>query len=238
MNELPPLNDDSKASDNSSELKLELLQPEREKIDTDFLNINKTQSQPNEPVINEPVIDEQWLSLTQDWQSQPYEKTDIKALLKQTKRRILQAKALLLFDTVSTLAIFVAILYGYFFTGWGKTLLIFLGISGLMSIGYVYLAAKIRFASWKVFNENPNNIIQIALEGCQSSIKFIKLVKFTFIFSTPLVNWFVFEMAAQRDKSVWLSFLIANSALLLAYGVTHFYHKKRQAELKQLTSSH
>ena len=33
------------------------------------------------------MLDEQWLSLTQDWQAQPFEKTDMAALVKQTKRR-------------------------------------------------------------------------------------------------------------------------------------------------------
>ena len=41
------------------------------------------------------ILDEQWLSLSQDWQSQPYEKTDIQALLKQTKKRTLLALSLI-----------------------------------------------------------------------------------------------------------------------------------------------
>ena len=58
-------------------------------------------------------LDDQWQSLVDDWQSQPYQKVDIQALLKQSQKRTLGAKLLLLFDIVATLAIIIAFIVGY-----------------------------------------------------------------------------------------------------------------------------
>ena len=59
----------------------------------------------NNPLPEEKPIDEEWLLLSRDWQTQPYAKTDIRKLVKQTKNRTLKAKLLFAINVFFTLAI-------------------------------------------------------------------------------------------------------------------------------------
>jgi len=95
------------------------------------------------------VLDEQWLSLSQDWQSQPYEKTDIQTLLKQTKKRTLLAKSLLLIDAIATLGLIIALLVGLYQGDWGTATIAYLAFGAITSVVFVYYEIKIRLRIWQ-----------------------------------------------------------------------------------------
>ncbi|GAA0810402.1 hypothetical protein GCM10009111_01230 [Colwellia asteriadis] len=182
-----------------------------------------------------PMLDEQWLSLTQDWQEQSFEKTDMNALVKQTKRRTYWAKSLLVLDVISTLFIFAMFVYGYFNDVWSTATQVFLLGSGIGSSIYVYYEFKIRLNTWQKNCGSPEKALENAIASCQSSISYIKLIKYSFWAMLPIMNYYFYIASQEFEKSPWPPFIVVNSLIVIIWLVTHVFHKKRLKELSLLT---
>jgi hypothetical protein len=180
------------------------------------------------------VLDEQWLSLSQDWQSQPYEKTDIQTLLKQTKKRTLLAKSLLLIDAIATLGLIIALLVGLYQGDWGTATIAYLAFGAITSVVFVYYEIKIRLRIWKHSCDSPDKAVANAIAGVESSIKYIKLIKLSCWLLLPAVNWYIYAMIGETEQSPWQPFFVINMVIVSLWLVSHWFHKKRTKELSQL----
>ncbi|KGJ88947.1 hypothetical protein [Colwellia psychrerythraea] len=181
------------------------------------------------------VLDEQWLSLSQDWQSQPYEKTDIQALLVQTKKRTLLAKSLLVIDVVATLGLIIALLVGLYQGDWGRATITYLAFGAITSVVFVYYEIKIRLRIWQHSCDSPDKAVANAIAGVESSIKYIKLIKLSCWLLFPAVNWYLYAMIGESEKSPWPPYLIINIIIVSLWLVSHWFHIKRTKELSQLS---
>ena len=181
------------------------------------------------------LLDEQWLTLSQDWQSQPYEKTDIQALLKQTKKRTLLAKSLLAIDVIATVGLIIVLLVGLYQGDWGTATIAYLAFGAITSIVFVYYEIKIRLRIWQHSCDSPDKAVANAIAGLESSIKYIKLIKLSCWLLLPAVNWYVYAMIEELEKSPWPSFFAVNIVMVILWLISHWFHKKRTKELSQLS---
>jgi hypothetical protein len=181
------------------------------------------------------VLDEQWLSLSQDWQSQPYEKTDIQALLKQTKKRTLLAKSLLVIDVIATVGLIIALLVGLYQGDWGTATIAYLAFGAITSVVFVYYEIKIRIRIWQHSCDSPDKAVANAIAGVESSIKYIKLIKLSFGLLLPAVNWYIYAMIGETEKSPWPPFFVINMVIVSLWLISHWFHQKRTKELIQLS---
>lgn len=189
----------------------------------------------NEP-LDTSVLDEQWAEMTQDWQTQPFVKTNMSALVQQTKRSIYRAKALLAFDVIGTVLLLLAVAYGYFVKQWQTPTLIYLAIAGFLSIFFVYYEIKIRLASWRLSEINPENIIENAIANTKASIQYIRLIKLSCYVLIPLMNWYIVEIVTLKEKPLLFPLLFSNSFILVMFLISHYFHRKKNKELKQIQS--
>jgi len=189
----------------------------------------------NSPVSDEQPLDEDWLLLSQDWQAQPFEKTDIKALLKQTKKRTLLAKSLLAIDVIATFGIFIALLVGLYQGDWGTATISYLLFGFITSVVFVYYEIKIRLRIWQHSCDSPDKAVANAIAGVESSIKYTKLIKLSCWVLLPVVNWYVYVMIQESEKSPWPPFFVMNSFILVMWFITHWFYLKREKELQQLS---
>ncbi|PKI13935.1 hypothetical protein [Colwellia sp. 12G3] len=188
------------------------------------------------PPLDKQPLDESWLLLSQDWQSQPYEKTDIPALLKQTKKRTLLAKSLLVIDVIATLGLIIALLVVLYQGGWGTATIAYLAFGSIMSVAFVYYEIKIRLRIWQQSCDSPDKAVANAIAGVKSSISYIKLIKLSCWLLLPVVNWYVYVMIEESEKSPWPPFFAINTFIIIMWLITHWFHKKRARELSQLTA--
>lgn len=184
--------------------------------------------------LDSSVIDEQWAQMSQDWQSQPIIKTDINRLLKQTKQRTVWAKSLLVIDIMATLAMLFVASYMWLSGSKDQATIIYLGGGGILSIIFVIFAIKARLSAWKINCGSPDKAIEHAIVGCQSSISYIKLIKFSCLIIGPFANWYVFAVTEQLEKSPIVGLAILNIFLVSIWLVSQSFYIKRQKELKQL----
>jgi hypothetical protein len=180
------------------------------------------------------ILDEQWLALSQDWQSQPYEKTDIQALLKQTKKRTLLAKSLLAIDAIATVGLIIALLVGLYQGDWGTATIAYLAFGAITSVVFVYYEIKIRLRIWQHSCDSPDKAVANAIAGVESSIKYIKLIKLSCWLILPAANWYVYAMIGESEKSPWPPFFVINIIVVSLWFLSHWFHKKRAKELSQL----
>lgn len=192
---------------------------------------NTKQSSPEEQ-----PLDDDWLLLSQDWQAQPYEKTDIDALLKQTKKRTLLAKSLLGIDIVATIGLFIALFVGLYIGDWGTATIAYLSFGSIGSLVFVYYEIKIRLQIWQHCCDSPDKAVANAISGIESSIRYIKLTKLSCWFLLPAANWYIYAMLEESEKSPWPPFFVMNSFIIVMWSITHWFHLKRKKELKQLCS--
>tara|TARA_R100001377_G_scaffold66554_1_gene41801 strand:- start:373 stop:1038 length:666 start_codon:yes stop_codon:yes gene_type:complete len=180
------------------------------------------------------ILDEQWLTLSQDWQSQPYEKADIQALLKQTKKRTLLAKSLLAIDAITTIGLIIALVVGLYQGDWGTATIAYLAFGAITSVVFVYYEIKIRLRIWQHSCDSPDKAVANAIEGAESSIKYIKLIKLSCWLILPAANWYIYAMVSGSEKSPWPPFFVINIVIVSLWLVSHWFHKKRTKELSQL----
>lgn len=181
------------------------------------------------------LLDEQWLTLSQDWQNQPYEKTDIQALLKQTKKRTLLAKSLLAIDIIATVGLITTLLIGLYQGDWGTATIAYLAFGAITSVIFVYYEIKIRLRIWKHSCDSPDKAVANAIAGLESSIKYIKLIKLSCWLLLPAVNWYIYVMIEESEKSPWPPFFVINLVIVILWLVSHWFHQKRTKELNQLS---
>lgn len=202
-----------------------------------LLNEDKTSSDKEENnAIDMSINDEQWQSLTQDWQSQPVEKTDIQALLKQTKRRTAWAKTCFGLNVIATIGLFIAFVYGLFEDEFGTPWNTYLGGGAFMSMIFVYYEIKIRAKTWGQISDSPDKAIENALAGCESSMKYMALTKWSCLPFGILANWFVYSVGQADDKPVLGAFIFINVFIAVMYLITELIHRKRKREFKELTN--
>jgi hypothetical protein len=185
--------------------------------------------------VDTSIIDEQWNNLSQDWQSQPIEKTDIQALLKQTKRRTVWAKTCLGLNVIATVGLFISFVYGIFQGEFGSPWNIYLGGGGFMSLIFVYYEVKIRAKTWSQISDSPDKAIENALAGCESSMKYMSLTKWSCLPFAILANWFVYSIGQQDNKPVLGAFIFINVFIVVMYLITELIHRKRKREFIVLT---
>jgi len=182
------------------------------------------------------VLDEQWAEMSQDWQTQPFVKTDMSSVVQRTKQSIFRAKALLAFDVFGTVLLLFAVVYGYFIAHWQTPTLIYLGIAGFLSIFFVYYEIKIRLSSWRLFEINPENIIDNAIANVKASIQYIKLIKLSCYAIIPLMNWYIVEMVTLKEKPLLVPLVLSNGFILVMFLISHYFHLKKNKELEQIES--
>jgi hypothetical protein len=188
------------------------------------------------PPLNEQPLDENWLILSRDWQAQPFEKTDINKLLKQTKRRTLWAKSLLAIDIIATLGLIIALMVGLYQGDWGTATIAYFTFGSLGSVVFVYYEIEIRLRIWQRSCDSPDKAVENAIAGVESSIKYIKLIKWSCWLLLPVVNWYIYAMIEASEKSPLPAFIFINVFVISMWLVTHWFHKKRDKELAQLIS--
>ncbi len=182
----------------------------------------------------EQQLDEDWLNLSQDWQNQPFEKTDISKLVKKTKNRTLKAKLLLAINILFTLAVIGTLFIALYQGDWDKPTLAYLGFGSIGSIIFVYYEIKIRLSFWSHLCDSPDKAIANAIAGVESSINYLKLTKLSCYVFLPVVNYYLYVMSQTSDTPTWLPLLMTNSILLISWLISHWFHKKRLQERSQL----
>jgi len=190
-----------------------------------------TLDKPDQP---HEMPDTDWLAMSNDWQSQPFAKADIEVLLKRTRRRTYWAKSCLALNIIATISILAGFIYGLLHDEFGEPVNSYLGICGLLSIVFVYYELKIRLTTWQQCCDSPDKAISNAIAGCESSIKYFVLTKVSFIPFLAVINWFLFTIDGESEKTTWPPIIFVNSFMLIAYCVTEFLLRKRRAELKKL----
>jgi len=182
------------------------------------------------------MLDEQWAEMAQDWQSQPFVKTDINKLLKQTKQRTLIAKLLLSIDIIATLGMLIAGFFMWINNSKDQATMIYLGGGGALSVIFVYFAVKFRMTAWRANCGSPDKAIEHAIAGCQSSLSYIKLIKLSCFAIWPISNWYLFTASQQMSKSPMSGFIFLNVLIVTVWLITHTFYLKRNKELKFLKS--
>lgn len=186
---------------------------------------------------SQEALDNTWVELTQDWQSQPYEKVDVQALLSQTQKRTFWAKFLLALNILATVCFIVVVIVMWLSNSQDKTTMTYLIFAAVGSVIFVYYEIKIRLIAWQQVSASPDMAVKNAIKGIESSINYIRLTKFSCWFLVPAGSWYVIEMAKQNDKSMWLGLIIMNVSVGVMWGVTHLFHRKRKAELAKLKNT-
>jgi len=220
-----PLNEKAKANMQSEQQKETLL---------DVTSIPVSNNSADEKETS--VLDEQWAEMTQDWQAQSVPKTDISALLAQTKRRTLWAKGCLGLNVLFTIAVIIAFLIGLFQGEYGTPMNTYLGIASIGTAIFVYYEVKIRLQTWRQCCDSPDKAIDNAIVACESSIKYMILNKISCIPFAMAGNWFIVVMAEENEKSPLKGLLFINFFLIFVYVVADKLHKKRKKELQRLMS--
>lgn len=205
--------------------------------DNPAINASTTSKKEQSSASSQEALDNTWAELAQDWQSQPYEKVDVQALLTQTKKRTYWAKFLLGLNILATISIIIVVIVMWLRNSQDKTTMTYLIFAAVGSIVFVYYEIKIRLNAWQQISTSPDLAVKYAIKGIESSINYIRLTKFSCWFFVPAGNWYVIEMAQQSDKPLWLGLIMMNSAMALIWGMTHFFHLKRKTELAKLKTS-
>lgn len=198
-------------------------------------SMTSKKEQPSEK--SQEVFDSTWAELTQDWQSQPYEKVDVQALLSQTQKRTFWAKFLLALNILATVCFIAVVIVMWLSNSQDKTTMTYLIFAAVGSVIFVYYEIKIRLIAWQQVSASPDMAVKNAIKGIESSINYIRLTKFSCWFLVPAGSWYVIEMAKQNDKSMWLGLIIINVSVGVMWGITHLFHRKRKAELAKLKNT-
>lgn len=179
-------------------------------------------------------IDMQWAELAEDWQSQPYPKTDINKLIQKTKRRVIAAKCCLALDVLGTIAIFIFFLVSLFSDNQNKATLYYLGFGSIFALAFCIHTVRFRIQGWRQLSDSPDQAITNAIANCKSSIKYLQMSKLSCYLLLPAVNWYLYELATSADKPLWPPLLFINIFVAVVWGVSHYLLSKRKSELIQL----
>ncbi|RHW77608.1 hypothetical protein [Colwellia sp. RSH04] len=179
-------------------------------------------------------IDDAWAELSQDWQAQPTPKTDIQALLKQTRRRTFGAKLCFALNVIATLSLIGVFIYGVFDNQLGDPFNTYIGFGALLSVFFVSFEIKIRAATWRQLCDSPDKAIENAVIACKSSMNYMRMTKYSFIPFLILVNWFIFALEETTEKSIIPPLIFVNSFMLAMFVLFEYLHRKRKKQYQQL----
>ena len=180
------------------------------------------------------VLDDTWAELSQDWQAQPTPKTDIQALLRQTRRRTYGAKFCFALNVIATLSLIVVFIYGLIDNQLGDPFNTYIGLGALISVFFVYFEIKIRAATWRQLCDSPDKAIENAVIACKSSMNYMRMTKYSFIPFLVLVNWFIFAIEETTEKSIIPPLLFVNGFMLVMFAIFEYLHRKRKKQYQQL----
>ncbi|GHE94922.1 hypothetical protein [Thalassotalea profundi] len=178
----------------------------------------------------------QWAELTKDWQSQTYPKTDIKQLIKQTKRRVKAAKYWLAVDIIGTMAIIIGFFIALFFYENDKATLYYLGFGSIVTSIFCIHTVNFRIRGWRQLSDSPDQAIHNAIKNAESSKRYLNLCKISCYILLPAVNWYLFEVSTLAEKPILPPLLFINVFVAGMWGASHYYLVKRKKEIKQLKS--
>ena len=180
------------------------------------------------------LSEDDWLTMSEDWQSQPFTKIDIQRLSKQTQRRTLWAKVCLTLNTVVTLAIIMLFIYGLRQGDFSQTVNIYLGIGSMLSLIFTGYEFKIRLKAWQACCDSPDKAVQHAMTGIESSINYCRLTKLSMVALLMLLNWFFYAVSSQSEKNIWSVLIFVNGFILIVCIFTNIIQRKRKAEYQRL----
>ncbi|NMP30887.1 hypothetical protein HII17_04860 [Thalassotalea sp. M1531] len=179
-------------------------------------------------------LDEQWDSLVEDWQSQPYEKVNITKLIHQLKKRTLYAKSVLGLDVLATLFLFSALFYELKQVPVDIATVIFVGIGAVGSLIYTIVEFNIRIKTWRLDASDPKQAFEKNISGLKGAIQFANLWLYSCYIICPIVNWYIWELSKTSEKPILPAYLFANGLVAVMLIGAYIYKNKRQTELKQM----
>ncbi|WDE00118.1 hypothetical protein [Thalassomonas actiniarum] len=186
------------------------------------------------PLNEQSPLDDSWLAISQDWQEQPYEKANLDVLVKKTRRRTWWAKFLLAANILATLGILIALIAGLYQDNRQTPTLAYLAFGFVFSVVFVYYEIKIRRSAWQLTDAGPDEALKAAVLGCQSSLQYARLMKWSFYLLIIPANWYAYAMMQLRETFSWKAFVFVNGLLAVMYICSHIYQKKRERELASL----
>lgn len=177
-----------------------------------------------------------WQVLSQDWQSQPYQKSDIEALIKQTRRRVFWAKTILALDLISTLSLIVLFFVGMVSDAWSVATSLYIGFGAIVSVAFCVYTFRFRMNVWRQVAQSPENAIPNAMANCQASIRYFEVCKWFAYILFPVANWYIYEVAKVNETPLLRGIVLANALILAVWGGCHYFQKKRHKEYIHLSS--
>ncbi|REL25940.1 hypothetical protein DXX93_04770 [Thalassotalea euphylliae] len=188
----------------------------------------------SEQVAENDLLDQQWSTLVEDWQSQPYEKVDMTKLVKQLKKRTLAAKAILGFDVLATVSLFsiLAHLFTEQESDWPS--IIYIAFAAFGSLIYTIIEFKIRIKTWRMDASDPEQVFEKNISGVKGAIQYAKLWIVSCYLLAPVMNWYLWEVSKTQDDNMLPMFLFANGLLTVMVVGAYLYKRKRVKELENI----
>jgi hypothetical protein len=114
--------------------------------------------------------DQQWLSLTQDWQSQPTQAVDSQKLLKTIKRR---SAVIWLTSILDVVVVAGAWCFGLWmsFEPEKQMVAVFVLMSALWGSVIVYIEFSMRKGTWTMSEAGNSSILDFSIKRCEVAIK-------------------------------------------------------------------
>ncbi|WP_448569771.1 hypothetical protein [Thalassotalea ganghwensis] len=190
----------------------------------------------NSPLEQLTDDDLDWQNLSSDWQSQPFQKTDISALIKQTRRRVIWAKSLLVIDIVSTLSLIIMFFAGLWVLDWSFATLCYVAFGSVFSVIFCIYTVSIRLKAWRQMCQSPDKALENAIANCLSSVKYMKVCKLSVYILFPVVNWYIYELSKIKEVGAYEGYAYSNILLLSVWGIFEYYYRKSRTEYIHLSS--
>ena len=105
---------------------------------------------------------------------------------------------------------------------------------GIRKSAEIFPLFRSRNGTWQLSNEKPQSIVESALHGYRSSLRFLKLLKVTNYTLFIALNITLYAISLSREKPILIPVLIANTVLVVLHIVVIAFQRKRQAELSQM----
>lgn len=178
-------------------------------------------------------LDDNWLDIAKDWQTQIYQQADIEQLISSIKWRITKSKCLLGLNIIATFALLAAFVVGVSLD-WDTPLLAYLGFGVFGSGIFVAYEYKIRKVTWQYKDSTPEEVMRSVAANYRASIAYLNLNMIGFVASLPAANWFVYETIVSGGDSPVKGMVIANVAVLSACLYVHVLKRRRKKSLEEV----
>ncbi|WP_448211355.1 hypothetical protein [Colwellia sp. MEBiC06753] len=180
-------------------------------------------------------LDDNWQTLVDDWQSQPYQAQDIDKLVKQLSHRTLMAKVILAFDILATLFLLGCLVYQLKTDPDDTATLVFLAVGGLGSLVYTILEFRIRIRTWQLDASDPQQAFEKSISGIKGAIHYANLWIYTSYLMYPLVNWYIWELGKTATKPILPAYIMANALVTVMVIGGVIFKRRRAVELNRMT---